>query len=151
MPIVDTAAISSLEFETILPASTRTARGFLGTGFIETSIGIHDTISFPLACRRAGRYLLRIRYANGNGPVNTDNKCAVRSIRVNGQQQGALVFPQRGKDEWSDWGWTSILLHLPEGVSSIQLLYQAANENMSIDINQALLDRAEWIWLSPQP
>ena len=37
-----------------------------------------------------------LRYANGNGPVNTENKAAIRTLCVDGDRKGVLVMPQRG-------------------------------------------------------
>ena len=90
----------------------------------------------------AGRYALRMRYANGTGPVNTDNNCAIRSLYVNGIYAAALVFPQRGKDEWSDWGeifpeW----IELREGENNLTIRYESHNMNMDGEINEFLLDR----------
>lgn len=91
---------------------------------------------------RAGRYALRLRYANGTGPVNTDNNCAIRSLYVNGIYALALVFPQRGKDEWSDWGDTfPEWIELKEGENILTIKYESHNMNMDGKINEFLLDR----------
>ena len=82
------------------------------------------------------------RYANGNGPINTSNKCAIRTLRVGATQLGTVVLPQRGVDEWSDWGYSSpILVQLPRGKSVLVLALDPANENMNGTVNEALLDQ----------
>ena len=55
----------------------------------------------------AGDYLVEARYANGSGPVNTDNKAAIRSLFVDGSRAGSIVMPQRGDGLWTDWGWSN--------------------------------------------
>ena len=82
------------------------------------------------------------RYANGNGPINTNNKCAIRTLR-NGQgaQLGTIVLPQRGVEEWSNWGFTNaVRVHLPKGTTTLTLAYEPANTNMNGAVNQAMLD-----------
>lgn len=89
----------------------------------------------------AGNYFLDIRYANGNGPVNTENKCAFRTVSIDNKNAGTLVFPQRGKDEWSNWGWSnSLKLSLTKGTHPITISLENWNENMNGAINQAMLD-----------
>jgi len=81
------------------------------------------------------------RYANGSGPWNTDNKCAIRSLSVNGEYQGVIVMPQRGKDEWSDWGFTNarkVLLH--QGKNRVKIHFEDWNNNMNVEVNRAMLD-----------
>ena len=88
-----------------------------------------------------GKYALRMRYANGTGPVNTDNNCGIRSLYVNGVFTGSLVFPQRGKDEWSNWGMTNVeWISLKKGVNLLTIRYEDFNKNMDGEINEFLLD-----------
>jgi hypothetical protein len=55
-----------------------------------------------------GEYLLQATYGNGAGPVNTGITCAVKLLRIEDTQGGAvvakgyLVMPHRGS--WSTWG-----------------------------------------------
>ena len=89
----------------------------------------------------AGRYLIDFRYANGSGPWNTDNKCAIRSLYVNTQYAGSFVFPQRGKDEWSEWGYSNArYVNLNAGTNNLQLKLEPWNINMNVDVNTAMLD-----------
>ena len=86
-------------------------------------------------------YAIDFRYANGNGPVNTENKCAIRTLRVNDEFAGTVVLPQRGKNEWSDWGFSnSVIIYLEKGSQMITLGLESANNNMNGEINQAMLD-----------
>jgi hypothetical protein len=115
--------------------------GYHGSGFVETD---HDKslIAVPVNMSNGGRYSLQLRYANGNGPVNTENKCAIRSILVDGVKAGTVVMPQRGVANWNDWGLSNVLkLTLPEGASTITIRLNAEDENMNIDTNHAIIDQ----------
>jgi hypothetical protein len=115
--------------------------GYHGSGFVETD---HDKslIAVPVNMSNGGRYSLQLRYANGNGPVNTENKCAIRSILVDGVKVGTVVMPQRGVANWNDWGLSNVLkLTLPEGASTITIRLNAEDENMNIDTNHAIIDQ----------
>jgi len=92
--------------------------------------------------------VIDIRYSNGSGPWNTDNKCALRSLYTNGQYTGALVFPQRGTDEWSDWGRSnSYVVRLNAGSNSLRLVLEEWNINMNVEVNRAMLDYVRLIKL----
>jgi hypothetical protein len=115
--------------------------GYHGSGFVETD---HDknAIEVPVNMSNGGRYSLQLRYANGNGPVNTENKCAIRSILVDGVKAGTVVMPQRGVANWNDWGLSNVLkLTLPEGASTITIRLNGEDENMNIDTNHAIIDQ----------
>ena len=119
--------------------------GYTGAGFVETdhnsgpvSVSL-SAADFPEA--KAGRYSLRLRYANGNGPVNTENKCAVRSIIVDGKKVGTIVMPQRGVGNWNDWGYSdSVIVELEPGAHTFSVEYLPENENMNLGTNHALID-----------
>ncbi|MOA47999.1 hypothetical protein D3C78_1706830 [compost metagenome] len=86
-------------------------------------------------------YAVSFKYANGNGPINTENKCAFRTLKLNGQQTGTVVFPQRGTNEWSEWGVSNtVLVELKAGTNKFDLTYQSNNTNMNGVVNQAMLD-----------
>ncbi|MBP7555304.1 MAG: hypothetical protein KA821_03535 [Chitinophagaceae bacterium] len=130
------------EMEDLLQPAAYPYKGYSGKGFVETSTTVNTKMTIPVTVTKDGEYLIDFRYANGNGPVNTDNKCAVRNLWVDGQMLSAIVFPQRGKDEWSEWGWSNALrISLRAGVHTLVLDYQPADENMNIAINQAMLDQ----------
>jgi len=98
-------------------------------------------IDFSINRNEDGNYILDVRYANGNGPINTENKCAFRTITIDDKSPATLVFPQRGKDEWSNWGWSnSTKLSLTKGLHHFSISFESWNENMNGEINQAMLD-----------
>jgi hypothetical protein len=88
-----------------------------------------------------GDYAIDFRYANGNGPTNTENKCAIRTLAIDDKNIGTALFPQRGKEEWSNWGYSNMnKVHLTKGKHTISLNYNEWNENMNGTINQAMID-----------
>ena len=111
---------------------------------LKISTDSNQLIEKVVSVKSEGRYRLRIRYANGSGPWNTDNKCAIRSLFVNNTYTGPIIFPQRGLDEWGDWGWSnSYLVNLHTGENSIKIVYSEWNVNMNVEINEALIDYIE--------
>lgn len=135
-------AFQFIEMEDIAGKANYPYKGYMGNGFAEISTTVNKVINIPVTVKKAGNYMVFFRYANGNGPVNTENKCAMRTLKINGIEQGTIVFPQRGKEEWSNWGYSnSIVVTLKEGVNKLSLSYEAFNENMNGEINQAMLDQ----------
>lgn len=129
------------QFENYVTKSDKSYQGFTGSGFIEISKTINPEVKLTINVDKEGSYLLDVRYANGNGPINTENKCAFRTLSIDSDTLGTLVFPQRGKEEWSNWGWSnSLKVQLKKGVHHIAITYEDWNENMNGDINQAMLD-----------
>jgi hypothetical protein len=120
-----------------------TANGYSGKGYLELSNTLNTSVSQTIQVAKEGQYLVQARYSNGSGPDNTDNKCAIRTLFVNGEKTGVVVMPQRGKDEWSNWGTTNLIrVYLKKGANQLQLELENYNTNMNGDVNTALLD--EW-------
>jgi hypothetical protein len=123
-------------------------KGFTGDGFVEISGSVNPEITVPLNVSQKGVYAIDLRYSNGNGPVNTENKCAIRTLFVNGKFAGTLVMPQRGRDEWSNWGYSNaVKVNLDKGTNKISVIFKDYNENMNEAINQAMLDNLRMIRL----
>jgi hypothetical protein len=63
-----------------------------------------DELMADFTARRSGNYLLRVKFSNGAGPVNTGITCAIKRIEVRKRDSGEivgggyLVMPQSG-----DW------------------------------------------------
>jgi len=139
--VVPPKAEMIVEAETIAGKSELTYPGFSGTGFVEISKTKNLVLNIPVDVAADGVYAINFRYANGNGPINTENKCAIRTLNLDKHFAGTVVFPQRGKGEWSDWGFSnSIKTKLSKGKHIITLEFKEANENMNIAINQATID-----------
>jgi hypothetical protein len=135
------AAAQQIQLETVVPKATHPYKGYTGQGFVEISTTTNRTLTIPVTVPEAGLYALDFRYANGNGPINTDNKCAIRTLRLGSKQLGTIVLPQRGVGEWSVWGFTNaVLVPLPAGTHQLTLALEPANANMNGAVNQAMLD-----------
>ncbi len=117
--------------------------GFTGEGFVEidrATAAKDITVTVP----ESGKYAISVRYANGNGPVNTENKAAIRTLSVDGNVAGTLVMPHRGAGNWYDWGSSnSVVVPLTAGTHKLTIDYRAHNHNMNINTNHALIDRVE--------
>lgn len=137
----DSKNIQIIDAENFSTASTLNYQGYTGKGFIETSKKVNTQIQFSVPIQEDGAYAIDFRYANGNGPTNTENKCAIRSLYINKEKLGTMVFPQRGTQEWSNWGFSnSISTNLKKGTIEIQLKLEDYNDNMNLEINQAMID-----------
>jgi len=122
--------------------------GFYGFGYIPITRQKNKNVDFPVYIPRSGKYALDFRYSNGNGPINTNNKCAVRSLFLDGKRIGAVVFPQRGDRNWTNWGYSNeIPVNLPAGDHKLTLEFQPSDENMNFNTNTALLDQMRLILL----
>jgi len=130
-----------IETEQSNTPATYTYKGFSGTGFVETTTTVNSSLSIPVEVEATGWYAIDIRYANGNGPVNTENKCAIRTLKLDGKNIGVQVYPQRGKDEWSNWGYSNAIQTLiTKGKHTLTISLEKENANMNLDINAAMLD-----------
>lgn len=115
--------------------------GYRGNGFVAVQQDM-DAPAVEVELPEGGTYSVAVRYANGEGPINTENKAAVRSLLVDGVKAGTLVLPQRGVDNWDDWGMSNgIAVELTPGWHTLQIVYLPEDENMNIKVNRALLDR----------
>ena len=114
--------------------------GYHGKGFREVDHATGEIV-VPVEVKAPGRYAVMLRYANGNGPVNTENKCAVRTLTLNGNKAGTVVMPHRGVANWNDWGLTNaVIVNLPAGKSNVGIVFNSYDENMNLHTNHALID-----------
>ena len=115
-------------------------------GIITIDKDLNSIVRVPVTIAEPGKYLLSFLYANGSGPRNTGNRCAIRTLFVNAEKAGTVIMPQRGEGEWNNWGLTNqILTILQEGENQVELRLEPDNENMDGNVNMALLDYLEVI------
>ena len=139
--VTDQDRIKQYEAEDFAPKSDSAFKGFSSAGFVEVSTKLNRSLSFAVDVPVDGLYSVDFRYANGNGPTNTENKCAIRTLQIDDKETATVVFPQRGKNEWSNWGFSnSVKVDLKKGKHSIALVFRDYDDNMNGDINQAMID-----------
>ncbi|MFW5952281.1 MAG: beta-glucosidase BglX, partial [Gemmatimonadota bacterium] len=115
--------------------------GYTGLGYLRLTPDRNRSVRIPVTVERPGVFSVDVRYANGSGPINTGSAAGVRTLRVDGERAGVLVMPQRGRDLWDDWGYSSpVPVHLPPGQHTFELAYTPTDVNMSRDTNDVLFD-----------
>jgi len=140
-PIAFVTNMRIIEAESFTAASSLPYSNYSGEGFVELTLNKNTELTFTLEIEKAGTYLLDYKYSNGSGRWNTDNKCAIRSVSVNDTYEGVIVLPQRGMDEWSDWGFSNVLkVKLKAGVNKVKVHFKDWNNNMNVEVNTAMLD-----------
>lgn len=98
-----------------------------------------STSAIEVRIKRSGTYSLKFLYSNGNGEIEYHNKCATRTLYVDGNPCGAVVMPQRGTD-WNDRGWSTCLnVKLHRGRHRMELRYPEQNINMNIEEDRAVV------------
>lgn len=147
--VIPAGAEQKIEAEDFAAKAGLLYTGFSGKGFVNISKTGNTVLTVPVTIDKAGLYRIDFRYANGNGPINTENKCAIRTLIADGEFTGTVVFPQRGKGEWSNWGYSnSLKMQLSKGRHTLALEFKPANENMNGEINQAVIDYVRLIKMS---
>lgn len=115
--------------------------GVVDAGYIKLAGTVLDSLVYFVDLPVSGDYSIDVRYANGNGPINTDNKCAIRTMKIDGRIAGTLVLPQRGDGDWQNWGYSnSINAEMTSGKHKLVLYFDGHNNNMNGNVNSALLD-----------
>jgi len=103
---------------------------------------VSTTFTITIKVEKEGFYAIDWLYANGSSSVPDDNKCCIRSLFVDGLYEGVSIFPQRGRNEWENVGWSnSTPIKLKAGEHQIQLKYRPENENMNREINDAIIHK----------
>ena len=129
----------------------RREAGHTGPGYLRLTTMRNTSVRVPVRVPRPGRYAVDVRYANGNGPVNTEDKAAIRTLLVDGDTAGVLVMPQRGSGRWADWGWSNPLLaNLAAGAHELIIAYTPLDANMNRSENTALLDAVRLTFVAPE-
>ncbi|QNL49078.1 glycogen debranching protein [Olivibacter sp. SDN3] len=136
-----------VEMEDFAKRSLLKHQGYSGDGFVEISSSVNTSIDLSVDIEESGMYAIDFRYANGSGPINTDNKCAIRTLKSDNATLGAVVFPQRGKGEWSNWGYSNkVVSRLEKGNQTFKLVFDLpVNNNMDGNVNQAVIDHIRFI------
>jgi len=119
--------------------------GSTGDGYLPLRRDANRSVTLQVEIETPGVYSLDVRYANGSGPVNTDNKAAIRTLRVDGDRIGPIVMPQRGSNLWTDWGYSNPQkVALAAGTHTVTLVFTPSNRNMNGKVNAANLDHVRF-------
>lgn len=111
-------------------------------GYVELSTSKNTEFLFRIRAPYDGEYYMDFRYANGNGPINTDNKCAIRSLWARSTYLGSIVFPQRGKNDWNNYGFSnSFKIKMKKGYNIFRITFEDFNQNMNGKINTVRIDK----------
>ncbi len=140
--VIDLGTDTQLTSPEVSYPPAKPVAGYAGNGWVEVDRAAAP-VDIPVTVDDAGRYSLSLKYANGNGPVNTENKCAIRTVMVDGNVVGTVVMPQRGVANWDDWGLTNpVQFDLTPGDHTITIIYRDSDANMNGQTNHALIDAA---------
>lgn len=130
----------------IIPASTISDAGTaliqdrsMAKKFVETTVEYNTTLYFNVRVKDGGDYLLDVSYTNGNGPVDSGDKCALRTLYVDGAEAGAVVMPQQGEGKWDAPEFSNMVpIRLNRGMNHLWLKYEL--DNMNASHNTALIE-----------
>jgi hypothetical protein len=140
--VITPLAPLEVDLAEFIPSPGQLHKGFSGKGYVPVNMRENLALEFQVEAPDPGDYVLHVVYSNGHGPVNTSDRCALRTLMQQGKSIGTLVFPQRGEGNWEDWGQSNpIKVRLEEGMNAFTISLQDQNTNMSGDVNEALLDR----------
>lgn len=121
--------------------TSNTFQGYTGSGYVHLNKGDKNDLNFEIDIKTTGSYRIDFRYANGNGPVNTDNKCAIRTLMLDKKALGPVVMPHKGEPGWTNWGFSnSLVVNLKKGKHNLILTFRDSDNNMNYEINSALID-----------
>lgn len=122
--------------------SFKDCKRYTGNGAVEISSAENTKIDMRVSVPTVGKYVIDFRYVNGSSTILSDNRCAIRTLSVNGRKNGIIVFAQQGKDIWWNWGYTnSVVVELKQGENIVTLSFEDYNVNMNDKgINRAMID-----------
>ena len=116
--------------------------------YIELSPARNVNMVVSLIVADEAEYVMDLYYSNGAGIHDAQDKCAIRSLAVNGITAGAFIMPQMGSDDWRSFGWSNrIKIRLNKGANRLELKYLSEDMNSNIKINTALLKQIRLIRL----
>ena len=119
---------------------------FDGKGYLPLSDKDNREVEIPVTIPEDGTYAIDFLYANANGPINTENKCAIRTLWDGEERLGALVLPQCGQDAYDIWKYTPpMIVTLDKGTHLFRVTFEPENINMNIDTNSAAISKMRLI------
>ena len=140
-PVNHYTGVTVLDLEDCSVLETSPYRDFEGKGYIDLTTGTNTDIAFDIEIADNGLYAIDFLYANANGSITSENRCAVRTLFIDGQRAGTVVMSQWGFDSWNIWRYSNIIkADLSRGSHRLALRLLPENTNMNIDTNSCALD-----------
>ena len=141
--------LTLLPLEGLASMATAPYTQYDGAGYLPLSLTENLEITIPVEISQDGDYAVDFLYANANGPINTNNRCAIRTLWDGSERLGVLVLPQCGDDAYNVWKYSHPrIVHLSAGHHDFRLTFEEENHNMNIDINSAAISKMRLIRLS---
>ncbi len=116
---------SSAHCYTIAPLYTQFTSTTLNTSPSHHPIELVDdttSITIPVYTVEAGEYIIDVFYANGNGSRSLLQPCQLLQVLANSHNQGVVVVPQLGENQWMNMNYSSHLtIKLLKGENNITL------------------------------
>ena len=109
-------------------------------------------LTLTVEIKKKGRYLLSGVY-NNPGDANSGISCAVRSVYVDGEDMGSLLFPEVYSEHIDQTG-THLSLYLDKGAHTVKIFYDNSNwydRNMSVKKNDVEYDYFDLDLVSAYP
>lgn len=110
--------------------------GCISNGYVIDNRSKSANLTLNVNITKKGKYQLSGIYNNSGDPTSGVS-CAIRSVYVDGNDMGALVFPEVSSSRKNQTS-THLTLDLDEGAHSVKIFYDTANwydRNMSITKN----------------
>ena len=134
----------------VIVETPRNRRATPDDDYVLTTPTTNTDIAFAVAVPEPGCYAVDLEYANGNGPINSGNSAALRSLFVGGSRVGALVMPHRGKRNWQARGYSnSLTVHLDGGEQRLNVRFTDADQTMNRALNDARIHHLRLTRLGP--
>ncbi len=118
-----------------------TVPGYSGTGYVQDSKSYSANLEITVDVPQNGTYLMSGIY-NNIGDATSGTSCAIRSVYVDGVDQGSLYFPEVYSGHNYQLS-THLRLELTKGVHTVKVFYDTNNfydRNMNITGNDVELD-----------
>lgn len=133
--------VIDMDIESAASLDRKPYSGYNGNGYVDLTTEKNRNLHFDVTLPDGGECFISFRYSNANGDYHQENKCANRTLWIDGDRIGMVVFPQCGNREYSLWQWSNpVKVNLSAGKHDVCLSYSDENTNMNIYVNDAALD-----------
>lgn len=142
-PILHTSEVTIYEAEAAKHKGVvkKSATGFSGVGYVEDIAPRTADIEFTIIVAEAGNYALTIH--GSNGIKVHDVYCYIRSVFVDGVDNGFFILESSG--DWNNWTTsnTMILKSISAGKHTIKLLYNPEGKGFDSNMSFSKQNRNE--------